>query len=143
MTAFYVGVKKVTAWPQTKDGEPGYAVKYEDGYISWSPKAVFEKSYFELADPEGNSLKENDINRFITDIKTMQLDSKTTLVSAELSTGFKQHETSSCVDPKNYDHELGTKYALGKVKDTAWKCLGFVLQWGKYGLKPEENRMEL
>lgn len=28
--------------------EMGYIVKYPDGYISWSPKDVFEKAYREL-----------------------------------------------------------------------------------------------
>ncbi len=45
MTHEYIGTKQVTAWEQEKDGKDGYAVKYEDGYISWSPKDVFEKSY--------------------------------------------------------------------------------------------------
>ena len=27
------------------DTEEGYCVQYEDGYISWSPKASFEKAY--------------------------------------------------------------------------------------------------
>lgn len=45
MTTEYVGTKIVTAWAQEKDGQPGYAVKYKDGYISWSPKEVFEESY--------------------------------------------------------------------------------------------------
>lgn len=27
------------------EDEPGYLVEYEDGYQSWSPKAVFEKTY--------------------------------------------------------------------------------------------------
>ena len=26
----------------------GYIVKYEDGYISWSPKKAFEEGYIEL-----------------------------------------------------------------------------------------------
>lgn len=29
--------------------EDGYCVRYEDGYLSWSPKAVFEKAYRETA----------------------------------------------------------------------------------------------
>lgn len=28
--------------------EPGYAVKYPDGYISWSPKDVFEAAYLPM-----------------------------------------------------------------------------------------------
>jgi len=57
----YIGVKIVKAEPmseynfakQYKDisdlgnfkSEDGYLVEYEDGYISWSPKDVFEKAY--------------------------------------------------------------------------------------------------
>ena len=40
MTKIYVGVKQVQAWEQEKDGRPGYAVKYPDGYISWSPEEI-------------------------------------------------------------------------------------------------------
>lgn len=42
MEQTYVGVKLVTAWPEVREDLPGYGVRYEDGYISWSPKAVFE-----------------------------------------------------------------------------------------------------
>lgn len=45
MTEDYYGTKRVTAWPQHKDGKPGYAVKYRDGYISWSPAEEFEAAY--------------------------------------------------------------------------------------------------
>lgn len=31
--------------------EGGYYVRYEDGYESWSPAAVFEKGYVEIIDP--------------------------------------------------------------------------------------------
>ena len=42
----YLGVKLIEAEPQTDfNGMPGYRVVYEDGYESWSPKAVFEKAY--------------------------------------------------------------------------------------------------
>lgn len=42
MTQQYVSTKIVTAWPQARQDVPGYAVKYEDGYISWSPAPQFE-----------------------------------------------------------------------------------------------------
>jgi len=45
MTRKYIGTKIVTAYPQEKDGTPGYGVIYADGYTSWSPKEVFEESY--------------------------------------------------------------------------------------------------
>ena len=48
MTQHYVGTKIVEAWPAQKDGADGYSVKYADGYISWSPKDVFEAAYLPL-----------------------------------------------------------------------------------------------
>ena len=48
----YIGTKIVKAWPEEKDGLPGYAVRYEDGYKSWSPKETFERSYREMTESE-------------------------------------------------------------------------------------------
>lgn len=41
----YLGVKLIDAEPQVKDGKEGYKVVYPDGYVSWSPKDVFEEAY--------------------------------------------------------------------------------------------------
>lgn len=49
----FLGVKLVEAEPSPawksmgkhKAGDPGYKVRYADGYESWSPKAVFEEAY--------------------------------------------------------------------------------------------------
>lgn len=42
----YIGTKEITAKPQPNaKGEPGYAVRYADGYSSWSPLAAFEEAY--------------------------------------------------------------------------------------------------
>lgn len=48
MTHHYIGTKIVLAWPAEKDGKPGYGVKYEDGYTSWSPKEAFEAAYRDI-----------------------------------------------------------------------------------------------
>ena len=52
----FIGTKIVKAEPQTcqkdihnsKVGDAGYKVEYEDGYISWSPAEAFEKAYREF-----------------------------------------------------------------------------------------------
>jgi len=50
----YLGTKTIKAEPclgsggmngRDTSGKEGYAVQYEDGYTSWSPKEVFEKAY--------------------------------------------------------------------------------------------------
>lgn len=60
----FIGIKYVYAEPCTVDSfnkevrplvysgecQDGYKVVYEDGYVSWSPKDVFEKAYKELAE---------------------------------------------------------------------------------------------
>jgi len=52
MTHYYIGTKVILAWAAPgKDGQPGYGVKYEDGYTSWSPKAAFEAAYRDIEGP--------------------------------------------------------------------------------------------
>jgi Protein of unknown function (DUF2829) len=46
MTVYY-GTKRINAEPLTKDGNVGYKVVYEDGYVSWSPRSTFEGCYRE------------------------------------------------------------------------------------------------
>lgn len=49
----YIGTKIIEAEPcpawkdsgNSKAGDPGYKVRYADGYESWSPKDVFEEAY--------------------------------------------------------------------------------------------------
>lgn len=60
----FIGTKQIEAVPMSRaeyaiyrgwelpenenPADEGYLVKYADGYISWSPKAVFEEAYTEL-----------------------------------------------------------------------------------------------
>ena len=44
----YFGCKLIAAAPKEKEGEEGYEVEYEDGYVSWSPKESFEKAYHRI-----------------------------------------------------------------------------------------------
>jgi hypothetical protein len=145
MSQYYVGVKIVFAWPQEKDGKEGYAVKYPDGYVSWSPKEVFEASYLPMGSGNDNTVTKEMVDLFTgkeyeaTDLP----DGKTTLTSCKTISGFMQYETSSCVDPGNYDRIIGSEIGLKKIKDTLWKCLGFVVQWGKYGLNNKSTEEEV
>jgi len=116
--------------------EPGYLIKYleGDGYESWCPKDVHESRNFEMKDSDGTKISEAMVIDFVGDYEATKIDEKTTLVKASMKTGFTQYEVSSCVDPKNYDQIIGSEIASKRIKDTAWKCLGFVLQWGQNGL---------
>lgn len=146
----YIGVKRIEAipmnlgdynrhrgWqiPENEDEyKDGYLVKYSDTYESWSPKEVFEDAYLPIG-LDGTKITQGIIDEFMGSLVTSQIDEKTTLVTAETITGFRQHEVSSCVDPVNYDQEIGEKICKKRIEDMLWKCLGFVLQWANYGLK--------
>ena len=50
----YIGTKLILAELEEKEGTEGYKVIYPDGYVSWSPKDVFENAYREVTDDEVN-----------------------------------------------------------------------------------------
>jgi hypothetical protein len=50
MADHYVGAKVVQAEPEEKNACPGYAVRYEDGCVSWCPKEIFEEHYYAVGD---------------------------------------------------------------------------------------------
>jgi hypothetical protein len=51
----------------------------------------------------------------------------TTIVSAKLKNGWVVTETSSCVDPDEYDHKLGVDICMRKITDKVWLLLGWSL----------------
>ena len=141
MTQSYIGTKQITAWPETKliggdnVASDGYAVKYPDGYISWSPKDVFEKAYLPMGEGNTNKITEEMVTDFIKTTATTTLGTKTTIVHCELVNGFIITEASSCVDPANYDKELGEKICMDRIKSKVWELLGFLLQMAVSGVK--------
>jgi hypothetical protein len=64
MTHKFIGTKVITAWHQEKDGKSGMAVKYEDGYISWSPDEAFKPAY-RLAEGPNQYLNFGDAIHFL------------------------------------------------------------------------------
>lgn len=119
--------------------EAGYIVKYPDGYISWSPKDVFEQSYMQVQDnPDlvsGVSIGPKMVDEFISYTETSTIGYKTTMVRCVLRNGFEIIETSGCVDAKNYDEKLGEEVCMKKIKDKIWYLLGFLLQTAWHGIK--------
>lgn len=116
------------------DETHGYEVTYEGGYKSWSPADVFEKAYYKLADVDGNSITDKDVKGFIKQIDNVKVGTKTTNTTLTCLTGFEVHGQASCVNPNDFDINVGANYAQIKAEDKIWEGLGFVLQWAKYGL---------
>jgi len=61
-------------------------------------------------------------------IESVKMGAKTTVVSCTLPNGFVIVESSSCVDPANYEHKLGTEICLRRIEDKIWAFEGYRLQ---------------
>ena len=119
----YIGAKLIQAEPErnpvTKE-ITGYKVVYPDGYESWSPKDVFEKAYMKVDDnknlPSGVSIGPEMVDDFIASTETITMGETITVVRCVLRNGFDIVESSSCVDPKNYDEKIGKDICMGRIK---------------------------
>lgn len=139
MSQFYVGIKQVFAWPESKEGRDGYHVVYRygqpDAYDSWSPKEEFERFYL----AQGNDptrITQAMVDDFIADgTHPTTVGGKMTVLNVELKNGTVFAESSACVDPANYDEKLGASICAERVKSRVWHLLGFALQWARAGLK--------
>jgi len=124
--------------PENEDPEtPGYLVRYGDGYVSWCPKAVFEKSNLPIQGT-ANKIHPGDVETMISHCGVTSLGgedgmAKVTVVVCTLANGFTITESSSCVDPANYDEQVGYDICMDKIKDKVWFLLGFLLQSAVYG----------
>lgn len=53
---------------------------------------------------------------------------KCLIVSVKLINGFVITESSACVDPQNFDREIGLQICEGKIKNKLWELEGYKLQ---------------
>jgi hypothetical protein len=153
----FIGVKMIQAMPMSEDefasykgkpipnappaNRPGYLVRYpdahgsfENAYESWSPKEIFEAAYLPLSDP--TCITPQEVNAFIRPgSRYFKVGEKTCVGQYTLVTGMELTESAACVDPANYDESKAAPIIMGKVREKLWFALGFLLQWGKNGLK--------
>jgi len=61
-------------------------------------------------------------------VEDTKIGEKSTVVSITLPNGFVIITSSSCVDPANYDHELGKSICLKRAEDKVWELEGYRLQ---------------
>lgn len=52
----------------------------------------------------------------------------TTHVTVRMKNGFVLRESTTCVDPVNYNEEIGKEICLKKIEDKVWFLLGYALQ---------------
>lgn len=77
-----------------------------------------------------NTVTIEDINKILDDtlFTSEVFGNKTTILKAQLPNGFVIVESSSCVDPANFNHSLGIEICQKRVIDKIWELEGYCLQ---------------
>lgn len=79
---------------------------------------------------EVNYVPKETIDALITqsEITVKTFFGKTTVVAMKLPNGFVLVESSSCVDPLNYDEAIGVQICKAKLESRLWELEGYRLQ---------------
>ncbi|WP_027390554.1 Gp49 family protein [Chrysiogenes arsenatis] len=132
---YYIGAKQVQAYPCNYQERDGYTVLYPqpDGtqYESWSPKDVFESAYL-MQGNDPTRVTQRIVDDFIVKTETTRMGNHT-VVMATLRNGFTVVAEAACVDPANYNEQIGRDIALKKIQAQVWNHLGFLLASAKNG----------
>ena len=62
------------------------------------------------------------------DIAVTTAFDKCTIVACKLPNGFVIVESSSCVDPDNYDEDMGVDICMKNIENKLWELEGYLLQ---------------
>ena len=75
-------------------------------------------------------VKKEDIDSILSQtlISVEKYGDKTTILKATLPNGFVVVESSSCVDPKNFNMSIGEQICMKKLEDKIWELEGYKLQ---------------
>jgi len=132
----------------------GYIVKYEDGYLSYSPKIPFVDGYSEIffeTDGATATLKPSSEQAIEQEIQEKNLnaprlcpadidvvivgESFTVLPSGKamvcellLANGFSVRGESACVSKENFDKAIGQKISREDARNKVWMLEGYLLQ---------------
>lgn len=83
-----------------------------------------------------NKLTVEDIELKIKDKKfTILEDGKTTICNIYLENGFTVRGESACVDPSNFNKEIGERISFENAKNKIWLLEGYLLQEKLYQSK--------
>lgn len=77
-----------------------------------------------------NKISQEHIDEMITQsfINYSKIGEKTAIACATLPNGFEIITYSSCIDPENYDQEVGNEICHRKIEEKLWELEGYLLQ---------------
>ena len=78
-----------------------------------------------------NTVTQEEVNKNMKDVlvRTVEEFGKpTTYVTIRMENGFTLRESTTCVDPSNYDENIGKEVCLKRIEYKIWFLLGYTLQ---------------
>lgn len=99
----------------------------------------YEEPELDLVSLLKNSVTSEEIKKILdnSEVCVMTMFDKCTIVAVKLPNGFVIVESSACVDPRNYDKEIGIDICLSKIESKIWELEGYKLQDSLYGHEEE------
>ena len=95
----------------------------------------FEKYFVKYEEPKkACSVTEEIVEEIMnhTKVNVHTVFGKCTIVACQLPNGFVIVESSACVDPANYDEDMGVEICMNRIIDKVWELEGYRLQEALY-----------
>lgn len=115
-------------------GDGTICFSFGDGaHLGFMSEDEFEKYFEPYVEPKNNhnaTVTQAMVDYILdnSDIDVVTMFDKCTVVACRLPNGFIIVESSACVDPDNYNKELGKKICMKKIEDKVWELEGYLLQ---------------
>ena len=78
-----------------------------------------------------NTVTQAEVNENMKDVvvrTVVEFEKPTTYVTIRMKNGFTLRESTTCVDPANYNEEIGKALCLKRLEEKVWYLLGYALQ---------------
>ena len=85
-----------------------------------------------LAALPGDKVTSEQMEARIVDTTFIRIGETVTLCSLTLDNGYSVRGESACVDPTNYNQEIGEKLARDQAFGKLWPLFGFLLAEARY-----------
>lgn len=85
-----------------------------------------------------NTVTQAEVNENMKDVivrTVVEFEKPTTYVTIRMKNGFTLRESTTCVDPANYNEEIGRDICLKRLEAKVWNLLGYALQERMYQQK--------
>lgn len=107
--------------------------KFDDNHYGVMDINTFKKCFEKYEEPKHEVVLAVDseyVDWLIenSEINVITAHGKCTVVTCQLPSGFVIVESSSCVDPKNYDKNLGVEICMKRIKDKIYELEAYYTQ---------------